>query len=247
LLRFFDCNCMLGRLAAPPPGAPDTLDALREEMRWCGIERGLVCGALAREYDPGVGNQALVERLRGQEGLYPCFVLLPPETGEIPFGEELLAQMEQAAARAARVFPGHHSHSLHPRCCGRLLGWLEEEHIPLFVDLAETNWDDVGAVCRRFPDLTLVLLRVGYRIDRQAYPLLEAHPHLCLETSYYQTHRGIEEVVSRFGAERLIFGTGYPFFAPGGPVAALHYAEISDADKALIAGGNLAALLGVRE
>ena len=245
MLTFFDCNAMIGRLAVPPRAAPESLDSLIEEMRWCGIERALVTHALAREYHPAVGNRALAEALAGHQGLYPCFVMLPLETGELPPPADLRAQMKETGAQAARVFPGHHNYSLHPRCCARLLGWLEEEGIPLFVDLPETKWDDVAAVCRDFPGLDLILMRVGYRIDREAYPLLERHPRLRLETSYYQPHRGVEEIVENFGAERLLFGTGYPFFAPGGPLAALNYAEVSPEDKALIAGGNLSRLLGV--
>jgi len=180
-----------------------------------------------------------------ERNLFPCFVLLPPATGEMSFDADLRREMREAGARAARLFPKHHSYSLHPRCSGRLLEWLEAERIPLLVDLEQTDWEEVAAVCGAFPALALILLRAGYRVDRQVYPLLEAHPNLHLEISYYQSHRAVEEVVSRFGAGRLMFGTGYPFFAPAAAVAAVNYAQISPGEKALIASGNLEALLGL--
>ena len=38
----------------------------------------------------------------------------------------------------------------------------------------------------------LVLLRVGYRIDRWVYPLLDEHPGLRLEPAMYPAHGGID-------------------------------------------------------
>ena len=55
---------------------------------------------------------------------------------------------------------------------------------------------------------------------------------------------GLEDFTQRFGAERLIFGTGLPEFAGSGCVAQLLYAEIDDAQKQLIAGGNLKRIMG---
>ena len=63
-------------------------------------------------------------------------------------------------------------------------------------------------------------------------------------TSRYFTHRGIEDFVERFGPHKFLFSTKMPYNAGGGPVSQLIYTEISDDDKALIAGGNLRRLLG---
>ncbi len=54
---------------------------------------------------------------------------------------------------------------------------------------------------------------------------------------------GIEEICRRFGARRLLFGTGLPFTEAGPSIAQITYAEISDADKRSIAGDNLRKLL----
>ena len=65
-------------------------------------------------------------------------------------------------------------------------------------------------------------------------------------------HRGIvlrflgwiEAFCRRFGAGRLLFGTGIPFWVPASVVSAVSYARISWDEKALIAGDNLRGLLG---
>ena len=54
---------------------------------------------------------------------------------------------------------------------------------------------------------------------------------------------GIEDTVERFGASRLVFGSGMPNVSGASSVALLTYARISDEDKALIGSGNIKRLL----
>jgi predicted TIM-barrel fold metal-dependent hydrolase len=49
--------------------------------------------------------------------------------------------------------------------------------------------------------------------------------------------------VRRFGAERFLFGTGFPEQYPEASVLPLLHAGISEADKRKIASGNFEALL----
>ena len=53
---------------------------------------------------------------------------------------------------------------------------------------------------------------------------------------------GVEAVVSRFGAARLVFGTGFRRYAEAAMLQLTH-ADISPADRLAIASGNLRQLL----
>ena len=66
---------------------------------------------------------------------------------------------------------------------------------------------------------------------------------LVIETSYFQAHDGIALVAERWGAHRLVFGTGLPIWDPGLPLAGLRFAGLSDADYAAVAGGTLPTLM----
>ena len=69
-LRLFDSGIMLGRAKMDKGGSFDTVKDLREVMGRCGIERALVYSALAKDSWPAKGNQALLEMIEGEEGLY---------------------------------------------------------------------------------------------------------------------------------------------------------------------------------
>ncbi len=243
-MDFFDCNCMVGRFPQPQPGQFWDVDSLEGELERCGIARALVFHSLGKELDPATGNAALMRELAGRTRLAPCWVVMPHDTGEMPPPPELCAQMRSQGVRAVRVFPTMQNFTLAEWCAGNLLAELERNRIPVFVDHTETNWDAIHAVCEAHPGLPLVLLRVNYRSHRFIYPLLSRHRNLYLEIGLFVAHDALAECARHHGAERMLFGSAMPHFAPGGPMASIAYAEISDAEKALIAGGNLRRLLG---
>jgi predicted TIM-barrel fold metal-dependent hydrolase len=243
-MDFFDCNCMVGRWGQPLPGQFHSAADLERELGRCGIARALVFHALAKELDPATGNSALARELSGRERLSPCWILMPHHTGEMPAPAQLCDRMAQQGVKAARLFPQAHSYSLGEWCCGELLSALEQRGIPVFLDHDQTNWSEVDALCAAHPGLPLTLLRVNYRAHRSLYPLFERHPNLHVEIGLFVAHNGIVDCARRYGARRLLFGSALPHFTPGGPIANIMYADVSDADKALIAGGNLRRLLG---
>ena len=241
-LSFFDCNCQIGRYGVKHPEAFTTADELVKEMEYIGISEALAYHSMAKEYAPAVGNEMLLAEIENKP-IRPCWVVMPHHTGEMPQPYELVARMKQKGVRAVRAFPALHQFRLSDWCSGELLEMIDANRIPLFLDLDQTSWDEIATILKDHPWLNLVLLRTSYRIDRYIYPLFERYEHLRIEAATYQVNCGIEEICSRFGAKRLLFGTGLPFTEAGPSIAQITYAEIDDADKRLIAGENLRRLL----
>jgi len=244
-LPFFDCNCMIGRCSTPTPGMPFDVEEIVRELAHCDVGEALVFHALAKEYAPAVGNGRLMDEIRSRENLHPCWVLMPHHTGEMAEPEAMVEEMQREGVRAARMFPALslQHFGLDEWACGPLLRTLEMHRIPLFLDLDQTNWEELHTLCDHHPELPVVVCNVTYRIARRMYPLLETFEHLYVELSGYLGHRAIEAVCRRFGADRLLFGTRMPFFTPAPPVMLVRYANISDEERRQIAGENLRELL----
>ena len=113
----------------------------------------------------------------------------------------------------------------------------------MLIEAGQTNFEAVASVLESHPALRLTLHQTSYRLDRFLYPLMEKFEYLSVETGGYVVAGGIEAICERFGSSRLVFGTGMPFFEPGAAVSPVTYAQISDAQKQAIAGGNLERLL----
>ena len=241
-MDYFDCNAQIGRYGVKHPEAFTSADELVREMEYCGISEALAYHSMAKEYAPSVGNEMLLKEVEGKP-IHPCWVVMPHNTREMPAPDELLREMNRHGIKAVRAFPAAQSFRLSDWCAGPLLDMLEAKRIPLFLDMDQTNWEDVAGILKAHPSLNLVLLRTSYRCDRMLYPLFEEYEGLAIETATYQVTHGIEEVCRRFGAERLLFGTGLPFTEAGPSIAQITYADIADHDKQAIAGGNLRRLL----
>jgi hypothetical protein len=241
-MYLFDANCAVGPWPTDQPRY-ETVDGLLAEMARLGIRRALVSHTLARTYSPPEGNRILMRELSGQEGLHPCWTLLPPSCGEMGSVAEMMAQMEQAGVRAVRLYPREHTYSLADWQCGELFCALAARHYLVLLDFAQTSWQEVEAICRTHPELALVVTWVGYRQLRPLMALLERNDNLYCDLSNLSTYLGIEEVLARFGSERLLFGTALPTGDPGGPIARLGYTDAPVAALEAMAHGNLERLL----
>ncbi|MCK4655343.1 MAG: amidohydrolase family protein [Candidatus Cloacimonetes bacterium] len=213
-------------------------------MKRSNIGKALVYHSFSREYSPVLGNQKLLEEIGKYKNLYPCWVLFPHYTGEMPVPEELINVILEKGIRAVRIFPKTHKWSLSEWSAGVLLKILEKRSIPLFIDFEETNFDQLNSVCSGHPNLPVVLTRAPFRLNRDIYALLSETSNLYIDTSFFQLYYGIEDVCEKFGANRLLFGSATPFFDPAPLIMVVKYARISKEEKAMIAGGNLMQLLG---
>ncbi|GAA5038171.1 putative TIM-barrel fold metal-dependent hydrolase [Thermocatellispora tengchongensis] len=258
-MRYLDCNTFIGRPSGHRPYLTRAVSPgeLAAEMDRVGIHEAAVYHVLAHEYAPQTGNELLLSELgRAPEGvrerLRPVGVVLPPHTGEVPEPEELVAGLLAAGVRMARIFPSSemagHRFSLAPWCSGELLAALERVRMPLAVDFTlfrrgEPPWREVHDLAEGHPGLPVILMDVQGRNNRTLYPLLKRFGNLYVQSAGFNVHRGLEDLCSRFGAHRVVFGSGYPLRSMGGARMQLDGAGLPAADRELIASGTLAGLL----
>lgn len=243
-IRYFDCNCVIGRRVVMNPGSFYKTGELLQKMKQYGIESAMVYHSMSKEYSPSVGNQLLMDEIRNYPALQGVWVVLPSQMGEFPGPSELKKEMKEKNIRAVRVFPADFSFSFSEWCCGELLSMLEDCRVPLMVDQRQITWDQLNGALSVYPKLRVILTDVHYGIGRNLYPLFKKFEHIYVETMGYKDLNGIEEICRQFGAERLIFGSGSPLYSGGAAVGMISYARISHEEKSKIAGGNLEKLLG---
>ena len=198
---FFDCNCAIGPAVTPEVypyrsgTLPDTdpphwsARSLIGEMDHFGISAALVYHKLAEIHHPRVGNARLMEEVAPfRDRLYPCWVVLPHHTREMPEPEKLIEQMDSSAVRAVRLYPWVHNFSLREWSCGPLFEALERRRAPVFFDLpfpAPRNWaDELLDVCQRHPQLNVVLSGRAHWELRTVYRIMEMLPNLYLDIGW---------------------------------------------------------------
>jgi predicted TIM-barrel fold metal-dependent hydrolase len=149
--------------------------------------------------------------------------------------------MGRHRVRAFWLFPDEHRYSLDDLTWVDQMSAFMELKVPLFV---RASLDRIAGLLRSFPRLVVITGSQGSNpLDRYAWPLIERFPNLVFETSSYLVDGGIEEFCRRYGASRLIFGSGFPDNASGAAMLTLARAEISEPERRAIAWDNLTRIL----
>ncbi len=240
-LDWFDVNCWIG---VGPQGSLRPVASLDETLRLLqryGIARAIVAHAAARDYDPQSGNRWLLDAIANHDNLFGAAVLAP---GARPLAElrEELARLVAGKVRLVRVFPRSHNVPF----AGPWLDMLAEFGLPLAVWHTETTWDDVATVCQTHPRLNLIVEgphRKLFYHNRIYYGLLERFANFHLEIHNLVNYLGVDDLVRRFGFERLIFGSFLPHQDANVAMGLVTLGDMNQAERQKIAGRNLQRLV----
>ncbi|WP_158560829.1 amidohydrolase family protein [Paenibacillus contaminans] len=244
-LQFFDCNSNVGKIGYKHRLQMWRTEDILAEMDRAGIAGALVYHGMAKSHSPSYGNGVLAGELQKSQRLFGCWAAMPDQAGDFLSPETLVSELKANGIRAVKIFPKTHQFDPDRRTAGKLFAELERQRIPLLVDAAELTFSQLADMLADHPELTLLLQGQPWSQERRLFPLMDEYPQLCIEFSALQSNAIIETAYERYGAERLLFGSGMPFKSPGAARSLIDYAQIPEEAKRLIAGGNLCRLLGV--
>ncbi|GAA2824486.1 amidohydrolase family protein [Kribbella solani] len=153
-----------------------------------------------------------------------------------------LGREAPADARLVRLCPSEHRFLLtgsHGLATARELA---ERDVTVLLALESPG--SVHQLASSVPGLRIVLINTGYRALRELADLMDVHPQLRVDTATLCGHLSVEWVVRRYGAHRVLFGTGAPITDDAGPRYQLDHLELPADQVELIAGGNILELIG---
>ncbi len=252
---YIDSNVMVGRRGPKDVETPVDTEVLLDEMAWCGIHGALIGHWLGKEYDSTYGNRKLLRELAKSPRLYGVWSVMPHHTGEMPPPRDVLQEMRDNNIRAAKMYPRSQHYFFNEKECGDLLATLEDQETLLILEgggmYAPDIFDpanqvllaDLDVILGTYPRLRVLLQNARWDATRYLHTLMRNHANLYLEFSNHQGNRALEVFAEWFGAERLLFGSGALDKSPGAAKAFVDYCTLSEEQKHLVAGGNLARLL----
>lgn len=271
-LTFFDLNAVLGTPVFDPSSGLYTgyrdVQALLTDMDYFGVDYALVSHYRCVHGNPASGNELLLRELSqsaqaetqaastpaAEQRLFPCWVLLPGSTGELPAGRALAEVLRVNGIRAVRIDFGAFNLPASYHALADLFEVLEQADI-----LTILRYPTLGVAVpeREEPFIELLEALLGNHRSlkvvtggrlRSIFPLLESHDNLYLSMEWDPHPDFVEEICRKFSADRLLFATPYSENArenSGMPMLMITHAGVSREQQQRIAGGNLAALLGL--
>jgi len=220
-------------------------------MDRCEIDGALVAHTHSFRADATEARARLAaETAKAHGRLFPLWTALPADGGDFEQPHDFVRKAVDAGVRAVKLYPKSHRYPVVIDVIGPMLEALQSARFLVMLEVGELGASDTEvyagyhAIASAFPRLPLLGQGFNWGHQRTVTALMERCPNFHVEFSRYQINRAIEVYARRFGVERLLFGTGAPALSAGAARAFVDYADLDETAKRLIAGGNLARLLG---
>jgi len=223
-------------------------------LRACGVDRAVVsCAGSQRSRiaeDLAVGND-MAFRLSDE---HPDFVV-PACLVNPNFLEASLRELDRAAERGVKWVG---------ELCGYIAGYAftvedgsatdnfrqvvkRATELGMVLHL-HAGTDEMGRLAEAHPDATFVIAHIGdsVKLCTERIEMVASHPNVCLDISGHGHERmGILELaVERISADRILFASDFTINDPGGVIARVRHAYITDDDREKIFHLNVEGLLG---
>lgn len=230
-------------------GARASAAQLISRMDELGIDRSVVCGFKPREYRIERANDEVAEAVRASSGRLVGFVRVDPHLGEA----EVERGLDELGLQGVFLHPWEETFRISGPLVNAILQVASDKVVPVLV-AAGYPWlseaPQIGELARRFPNVRVIATNGGQinisglgQIDAEV--ALDANANLAVQTTGVYREDFLENVVERFGAERLIFASSFPLLDPALEIRRVTWAHFAERDAELILGGNLSRLLGV--
>ncbi len=251
-MKFFDVFLPIGRTNLGFSQSPCDVGQAEAVMDRYDIDQALVYNVVSRDSDMEMGNTAIAEmlaktpsgRLHMIWGFDPAYVIT--ESPEIFLNRALANHVKAFVvnpnARKVRI-----DRSL--RLAG-LAALLEKRRIPLIIAPRQwevqqdiIDWYLLSDFCQKYPALPVICHEWRARSNRPMFDALAETQNLTVAISGLWQTMIVEQIVTSFGASRLVFSSGLPTLDPGAFQGTINYANISEDQKLAIANGNITKML----
>lgn len=104
-------------------------------------------------------------------------------------------------------------------------------------------------IVKNFPGLKIVAAHMGgLKMARDVFDSVAGKADIYMDTAYCADpwlDKGLlKEIIRKHGAERILFGSDYPWHLPSQEINMIRALDISEEEKSMILGGNAVRLLG---
>jgi len=245
-VSIIDCHAHVGpSRGIDRPNDPDQIVRLMDRL---GVERNVISGLM---FATGVRvesmNDWVAECLRAHPDRFLGYCYVNPN----------LAESVDAEIQRCFEHPGFAGFKLH-------VGWNgvpydSERYAPVYalaavqgLPILAHTWGDesvraLARMGRRYPDIPFLCGHSGAGDVEINLEEARRTPNLYLELTYSGgTPRLVERLVREVGAERVVFGSDTILFAASHQVGKVVFADITEAEKAQVLGGNAKRLFGLR-
>ena len=238
-MKIIDIHAVIGKTVFPHE--PPTAEKLLRDMDYYGITRSVISHELAKP-DHKRGNAAAAAICESHADRFGLCARIDPGLAGRSLGEseDLLAELEKTAPECISIGPTEQKVPLTPFYWDGVLSAADRLNMPVLLDepCELPLFRDLPLIAASYNHAKFVVCGAGLTHHRAILSLLKNTENVYFTTAKMLDNRQIEDICAQGGAERLLFGTGYPDIPPSGPLGLVAFADIGDADKERILSRN---------
>lgn len=244
-LFFYDADCRIGSspVTGPGPGVKELL----QHMDYCGVDQALVRHSNIAMYGAVETNMEIAKMLKEDtsQRLSGIWCLLPSQCEELPEPDKMFDQMKENRISALTLYPFEHRYVPCRLTLGKYMDAARERKIPIFTNQLTPKYEVLYDFIAEFPENIFIHCDTAgkWGHDRQIRPLLENYPNFYYGMTGYMVPEGVRDLAEIYGADRVIYSSGYPAYQQGCGMLQLKHSGLDAASIEKIAGKNLASLL----
>ena len=242
-----DANAYWGRWGVRTGGVADVDEFLRS-MDTHEIDVACVTSLRGLIDHTARGNAEIFDLVAGHPDRFRGVVCVNPKLGAARIKEDV-ERIIAHGIRCVRIYPAFHNYALSDAdLMGPLMHAVEAPRLIVYVTMGLMPYPSMSPkavedLAARHKNVPFVLCGVNYREYYELIHLMAKADHVYMELSVYQRVEGTRDLVERFGAGRILLGTGYGLFYPGIGLTKVRTARISEEAKAQILGENAEGLI----
>ena len=262
--HFYDGLLEGERVSHLAPGAGDAHSAGAEALKWdgtpetllaagkaYGISHFIVHSVATRPSQTENINRFIASSVRMSGKAFTGLGTLHPDSETL---EDDLDRLQFFGLKGVKLHPDTQLfHADDPKAC-RIYELCEARALPVLIHAGDYRYDYSGPkrianVLRTFPKLKLIAAHLGgWSQWDEAVRILPDFPNVTVDTSSSFQFLSVEralEIIRAYGAERVMFGTDYPFWTPDHDLACMEKLGLSPEELEMIFWKNCAGMYGI--
>jgi predicted TIM-barrel fold metal-dependent hydrolase len=217
-------------------------------MERCGVRHTVVSATLAIGPDGPAGNAEVAALVQAQPEHFSGYAVFSPHQPDS--AANVARYLQQPGFVGIKIHPDTHAYSVNGPLYRPAWELAQRFHVPVLTHtFVDSPWCDplhFDEVATNFPDVSILLGHSGVTGEghRRAIQVALKHPHLYLELcGSFTTGVWIKRMVDAVGAERVIYGSDFPFIELRYGLGRVVFAPLSREALQLVLGGNARRLL----
>ena len=221
-----------------------------ELMDQWGIDKSIIMDSLAYiGLDQKTSNEHTRDAVDAYPGRLIGFANIKPPQGLAACSDEIKRTVGDWGFRGIKLHPQVDRYPVNDRTLVYPIVELALEHdVPVWVHTGNqpnATPTQLGTLARDFPEARIIIGHMGSGMFYDAICMSRRHRNLYVDISLQGGH-AFKTACEDLGASKMIYGSDSPYASPGSMKRMVEESPLlSDSDKALVLGGNIARLLGM--